>query len=49
MLFYVQKKYILNKNILILFGDVPLITSKSIKKLIINFDKKQINRFNDSF
>lgn len=35
------KKYILNKNILILFGDVPLITSKSIKKLIINFDKNK--------
>ena len=31
------KQYIINKNILILFGDVPLITIKSIKKLINNF------------
>jgi len=31
------KKYLVNRNILILFGDVPLITFTSIKKLISNF------------
>ena len=33
------KKYLKNSNILILFGDAPLITSDSIKKLIKNFYK----------
>ena len=31
------KKYLKNSNILILFGDVPMITLNSIKKLIKNF------------
>ena len=33
------KKYLANRNILILFGDVPLVTYSSIKKLIKNFNK----------
>ena len=33
------KKYLLNSDVLILFGDVPLISMKSIKKLILNFRK----------
>ena len=32
------KNYLANRNILILFGDVPLITYTSIKKLINNFN-----------
>ena len=36
---YQAKKYLKNCNILVLFGDVPLITLKSINKLIINFKK----------
>ena len=39
MQLYQSKKYLKNKNVLILFGDVPLITFKSIKKLILNFKK----------
>ena len=34
---YQARKYLKNKNILILFGDVPLIRNKSIDKLILNF------------
>jgi len=33
------KKYLRNKNVLILFGDVPLITISSIKKLIKNYNR----------
>jgi len=33
------KKYLMNRNVLILFGDVPLISLGSIKKLISNFKK----------
>ena len=36
---YQAKKYLKNSNVLILFGDVPLITIKSLKKLILNFYK----------
>lgn len=35
------RNQIKNKNILILFGDVPLITMKSINKLILNFKKNK--------
>lgn len=35
------KKFLKNKNILILFGDVPLITHFTIKKLINNFYKNK--------
>ena len=34
---YQAKKYLKNTNVLILFGDVPLITYNSIRKLILNF------------
>ena len=33
------KKYLKNSNVLILFGDVPLISPESISKLIANFKK----------
>ena len=36
---YQAKKYLKNSNVLILFGDVPLVTIKSLKKLILNFYK----------
>ena len=36
------KKYLLHTNALILFGDVPLITFASIKKLINNFSKNKL-------
>jgi len=36
---YQAKKYLKNSNVLILFGDVPLITIHSLKKLILNFYK----------
>ena len=35
----VAKKYIKTENFIILFGDVPLITDKSLKKLIRSFKK----------
>ena len=38
---YQVKKYLKNTNTLILFGDVPLISIESIKKLILNFKKNQ--------
>jgi len=37
------KKHLLNKTALILFGDVPLITYASIKKLINNFSKNKLS------
>jgi bifunctional UDP-N-acetylglucosamine pyrophosphorylase/glucosamine-1-phosphate N-acetyltransferase len=36
------KKYLLHTNALVLFGDVPLITYASIKKLINNFSKNKL-------
>ena len=33
------KKYLKNSNVLVLFADVPLITTESISKLIVNFKK----------
>ena len=37
------KKHLLNNTVLILFGDVPLITYESIKKLINNFSKNKLS------
>jgi len=36
---YQAKKFLINTNVLILFSDVPLISIKSIKKLILNFKR----------
>ena len=35
------KKYLKNKNVLILFGDVPLISNNSISRLILDFKKNK--------
>ena len=39
---YQAKKYLKNTNVLVLFGDVPLISLESIKKLILNFKKNKL-------
>ena len=39
---YQAKKYLKNSNVLILFGDVPLITIQNINKLITSFKKNNL-------
>ena len=36
---FTAKKFLLNRNFLVLFGDVPLISINSINKLMNNFKK----------